>query len=194
MFAGKSTDLLAKYDRAVRWKRPTLVIRPAVDSREPLTHAGREIPYVTVESTAALDELLFEDVLDQDGTYLGERTTADVLLVDEVQFFDQIPTGAPETLSEVLERARRRGVAVTAYGLDLDALGKPWRTTQDLMAIADQVRKLTAVCPKCGEDAPLTQRTAPWSVSPERAVGGASEYEARCRACWCRPATPPPGE
>jgi thymidine kinase len=100
--------------------------------------------------------------------------------IDEVQFFDASIVDAAETLAS-------RGVRGVAAGLDQDWRGRPFGPMPALMAVAEYVTKLHAVCARCGGAATRSQRLV--AAEGQLFVGGAAEYEARCRACFVPEAT-----
>jgi thymidine kinase len=99
----------------------------------------------------------------------------EVVGIDEGQFFDN-------ALVEVANSLASRGVRVIIAGLDQDYTGKPWEPMPQLLATAEYITKMHAICMKCGQPANYSQRTF---ESDERvAVGAADKYEARCRRCF----------
>jgi thymidine kinase len=105
-----------------------------------------------------------------------------VVGIDEAQFFDEAVVDAAELLAS-------RGARVIAAGLDQDWRGRPFGFMPALLAVAEYVTKLHAVCTRCGGAATRSQRLV--AAEGQLFVGGASEYEARCRACFVPEATPP---
>jgi len=152
MASGKSTELLRRYQRSVLGGNPALIFRSSADTRPFIARGHPPIP--------ALPE-----------TALQEATSDHPWLIDEVQFIEFLPS---------LLRVRcQEPLRVAVFGLDLDAEGRPFPVTAELLAMADEVVKLTAVCTVCGADAPMTQRTKP-GVS----VGDLDAYQPRCRGHW----------
>ena len=98
-----------------------------------------------------------------------------VVGIDEVQFFDDAIVGAAESLAT-------RGVRVIAAGLDQDWRGQPFGPVPALMAVAEYVTKLHAVCAQCGARGTRSQRLV--AAEGQLFVGGSAEYESRCRACF----------
>jgi thymidine kinase len=98
--------------------------------------------------------------------------------IDEGQFFDP-------SLVEVVESLADRGVRVIVAGLDQDYRGRPFEPMPQLLAIAEYVTKTLAICMKCGAPANRSQRLVP--DTDRVVVGGAAQYEARCRSCFTPP-------
>lgn len=168
MFSGKTDELIRRMRRAVIAHQKVQVFKPAIDVRyavEKVTsHAGADFDAIPVEQ--AVD--IF-DRLDADTTVVG---------VDEAQFFDN---GILEVTSGMAER----GIRVLVAGLDQDFRGEPFGPMPMLMAKAEHVDKLQAICMVCGEPASRTQRLVngkPARFDDPVVIVGASElYEARCR-------------
>jgi thymidine kinase len=168
MFSGKTEELIRRVRRAKIARQKVQVFKPALDTRyavEKVTsHDGLGTEAVPVDSSQAILNLIEPD------------TT--VVAIDEVQFFGPEVLGACQTLAG-------RGVRVIAAGLDMDFRGEPFGPMPLLMAEAEQVDKLQAICVVCGAPASRTQRLIdgrPASYAdPIILVGGSESYEARCR-------------
>ena len=168
MFSGKSEELIRRIKRATFAKQEVKVFKPAIDNRysseSVVSHNGTSI----VCHAIASPEEIFQ--------YISKET--DVIGVDEVQFFDESIVGTLTSLAD-------QGYRVIAAGLDLDFRGEPFGVVPDLMALAETVTKLQAVCSVCGSPASRTQRLIngkPASYDDPVILVGASEaYEARCR-------------
>jgi thymidine kinase len=165
MFSGKTEELIRRIKRAAFARQRIQAFKPRIDDRYDRTrivsHGSLAIDAVAVRSS----ESLFNRV--QDDTQ--------VVAVDEAQFFDR---GIVEVANQLADSGRR----VILAGLDQDYLGRPFPPMPDLMAIAEEVTKVRAVCTVCGRDACRSQRLQ--SDSGTVLVGGADKYEARCRACF----------
>jgi len=174
MFCGKTEEMIRRLRRAKYGRKPVAAYKPAKDSRYHLTdvvsHAGAAFEAVPVQSSA---ELLKQASMLGPGAVIG---------IDEAQFFDL-------DLVDVVRALATAGQRVIIAGLDLDFAGKPFGPMPLLMAEAEEVFKVHAVCLVCGGDATRSQRI---TASTETVlVGGAKDYEARCRAHWSPRPLPP---
>lgn len=170
MFSGKTEELIRLVRRSLYARRKVQVFKHALDTRietsEVRSHNGILYEAAAVSSS----EELFERV---------GRTT-DVVAIEEVQFFD-------ERIVEVCRRLADGGYDVIAAGLDMDFRGQPFGPMPRLLAEADDVLKLHAICARCGRDASRSQRLIDGEPAPASAptilVGAQESYEARCRHC-----------
>jgi thymidine kinase len=166
MFSGKTEELLRRLKRARLARQRIQLFKPRVDQRydesKVVTHEGVNADALPV---ATAQELL--QLVDLDHTA--------VVGIDEVQFFDAAIVGACDTLANA-------GIRVICAGLDQDYRGQPFGPMPQLMAIADYVAKLHAVCARCGGEASRSQRLV--AQQAQLFVGGAAAYEARCRQCF----------
>jgi thymidine kinase len=168
MFSGKTDELIRRLIRSTIAKQKVQVFKPAIDIRYAVekvaSHAGSTYDATPVEKAVEI-----RSKLDNDTTVVG---------IDEAQFFD------PEIVVVVQELAAR-GVRVIVAGLDTDFRGEPFGSMPMLMAEAEDVLKLHAICMVCGENASRTQRLVngkPARFDDPVVIVGASElYEARCR-------------
>jgi thymidine kinase len=171
MFSGKTEELLRRLKRVRLARQTYMLFKPRVDNRYD------EVKVVSHEGLAA-DAVPVDDA--QELLALVRQTP--VVGIDEAQFFDDGIVAAAESLAS-------RGVRVIAAGLDQDWRGAPFGPMPALMAVAEYVTKLHAVCARCGAPGTRSQRLA--AAAGQLFVGGAAEYEARCRACFSpRPETP----
>ena len=169
MFSGKTDELIRRLIRATIAKQKVQVFKPAIDVRyavEKVTsHAGANYEAIPVAHAA---EILAK--LDQDTTVVG---------IDEAQFFDL-------EIADVAQELATRGIRVLVAGLDMDFRGEPFGPMPLILAKAERVDKLHAICMVCGDDASRTQRLVngkPAKYNDPVVIVGASElYEARCRA------------
>jgi len=169
MFSGKTDELIRRLIRATIAKQKVQVFKPAIDVRyavEKVTsHAGSNYDAIPVERAANIREKL-----DTDTTVVG---------IDEAQFFD------PEIV-QVAQELAARGIRVLVAGLDMDFRGEPFGPMPLILAKAERVDKLHAICMVCGDEASRTQRLVngkPAKYNDPVVIVGASElYEARCRA------------
>jgi thymidine kinase len=170
MFSGKTEELIRLLRRAVIARQQVQVFKPAIDDRfhvEKVTsHVGQAFEARPVKNSTEIMDLL-------------EPATT-VVAIDEVQFFDGNVVAVCESLAE-------KGIRVICAGLDMDFRGVPFGPMPDLLARAERVRKLHAICVICGEEASRTQRLVegePVAYDDPIVMVGASEaYEARCRRC-----------
>ncbi|MBI4600159.1 thymidine kinase [Candidatus Uhrbacteria bacterium] len=169
MFSGKSEELIRRLRRLAVAKKKIIVFKPAMDNR---WNRRNELVSRSGTAFAAYPVLTPLEMLDKSVEY-------DVVGIDEAHFFDQ-------TFLSVISDLRASGKQVIVAGLDMDFRAEPFEHVATLLAIADEVIKLDAVCMSCGGRATLTQRLiqgAPAQRNAERLVVGDEEYEARCRAC-----------
>lgn len=168
MFSGKTDELIRRLVRATIAKQTVQVFKPAIDVRyeaqKVASHAGSTFDAIPIQNSAEILERL-----ERGATVVG---------IDEAQFLD----------AEIVPIARRlaeRGVRVIIAGLDTDFRGEPFGAMPALMAEAEHVSKLHAICMVCGDEASRTQRLvngAPARYDDPVVIVGASElYEARCR-------------
>lgn len=170
MFCGKTEELLRRIRRAAIARQHIQVFKPAIDYRYGLariaSHNGLAWESEAIDSSAAIL------------AHLRPETT--VVAVDEVQFFD-------EGVADVCDQLAHRGLRVICAGLDLDFRGEPFGPMPRLIAQAEQVDKLHAICVVCGASASRTQRLIDGQPArygdPIIVIGAAETYEARCRDC-----------
>jgi len=165
MFSGKSEELIRRVRRAQIARQKVQIFKPTIDARYDeahiVSHSDMKMPSEVVSSA--------EEIL--------ARVAADteVVGIDEGQFFSG-------DLVETVASLAGRGVRVIVAGLDQDYLGRPFEPMPQLMAVAEYVDKMLAICMQCGAPANRSQRLV--AASDRVVVGGAAEYEARCRACF----------
>lgn len=170
MFSGKTEELIRRLRRAKIAKQRVEIFKPSVDVRyseeEVVSHDENAIASTPVHTASQI---------------LLMGAGADVIGIDEAQFFDA-------TLVEVVEELARQGKRVIIAGLDQDYLGRPFEPLPALMAVAEYVTKLHAVCVMCGAPANHSQRLV---QGDEQVLLGAKEvYEPRCRRCFKPEAAP----
>jgi thymidine kinase len=171
MFSGKSEELIRRVRRAVIARKKVQVFKSHLDERyggvySVTSHDGTAVEAQPVDSSGQILRLV--------------RTDADVIAIDEAQFLD-------DGVVEIASALAGRGVRVVLAGTETDFRGEPFGPMPRLLAVAEQVDKLHAICVCCGEPASRNQRLidgqpAPWN-SPTILIGGAQSYEARCRHC-----------
>jgi thymidine kinase len=164
MFSGKSEELIRRIRRAEIARQRTQIFKPAIDTRfdekRIISRDNRGLDAIAVATVAELrSKVLF-----------GVK----VIGVDEVQFFD-------DQIVEVCMEMADAGVRVIVAGLDQDYLRRPFGPMPQLLAVAEYVSKMHAVCVRCGSPAHYTQRVAGGNSQIE--IGDGS-YEARCRMCY----------
>ena len=168
MFSGKTEELIRRVRRALYARKRIQAFKHALETRaepeEIRSHAGLRVAAVAVSSSSEILSSV------EPGT--------DIVAVEEAQFFD---TGVLSALQGLADA----GYEVVASGLDQNFRGEPFGPMPDLMAVADEVVKLRAICARCGRDASRTQRLIGAEPAPASAptilVGAAEHYEARCR-------------
>ena len=168
MFSGKTDELIRRLRRARIARQNVQVFKPVIDNRYGLekvtSHAGTEFEATPVPAADQITPLV--------------RPGTTVVAIDEAQFF------GPE-VCRVVQQLAAAGVRVIVAGLDQDFRGEPFGPMPQLLALAEDVAKLHAICAVCGEEASRTQRlidNQPASFDQPVVVVGASEmYEARCR-------------
>lgn len=162
MFSGKTEELIRRMHRAQIARQPVQMFKPIIDDR----YAKEFVVSHNQNKKESLPVAKAYDILN-----LLQDTTR-VVGIDEAQFFD------PEIV-ELVEKLSNRGLRVIIAGLDMDYKAKPFGKMPELMAIADSVTKLSAICVVCGGPASRTQRLA--QDSEQVLVGAQGMYEARCR-------------
>ena len=168
MFCGKTDELIRRLRRATIARQKVQVFKPKIDVRyaeqRVTSHAGSGYDATPIECAAQIN-----DHLDPETTVVG---------IDEAQFFDN-------GLTDIVQELADRGVRVIVAGLDTDFRGEPFGPMPALMAKAERVDKLNAICMVCGGPASRTQRLVNGKPAhyhdPVVIVGAAELYEARCR-------------
>ncbi len=178
MFSGKTEELLRRIRRAEIARKKVQVFKPTIDRRY-------GVERVASHNGVARDDAI---VVTSSGEILGLLDPAtEVVAVDEVQFFD-------EGVVDLCDLLADRGMRIIAAGLDQDFRGEPFGPMPRLLAIAERVDKLTAICVLCGASATRTQRLIDGKPAryddPIILVGGSESYEARCRNCHEVPGRP----
>lgn len=164
MRSGKSSELIRRIERARLAYLPTIIVRPATDTRSKPNQ---------IESRNGLASKAI--VVESAKEILKYSNHAVVIGMDECQFF------SPDVTDVVIALLRQKK-KIIASGLDLDYRGKPFGPIPELLAIADRVDKLLAVCRKCGSD--FACRTQRMVNSNEQILVGDAAYEARCLSCF----------
>ena len=162
MFSGKTEELIRRVRRAQIARQKIQIFKPATDNRyheeNVVSHNSQEVKAVAVDRPVQI----FQKLLD----------STRVVAIDEVQFFGK-------DIVKIISKLVRRGYRVICAGLDQDYRGVPFGPIPTLMALADDVVKLKAICSVCGNPASRTQRLV---ANQEKVLVGESDmYEARCR-------------
>ncbi len=168
MFCGKTEELIRRLRRAAIARQKVQVFKPAIDTRygegKVKSHSGSDFVAIPIRSASELLEHLQPDT-----TVVG---------IDEAQFFD-------DQIISIVQQLADHGLRVIVAGLDTDFRGEPFGPMPVLMAKAERLDKLNAICMVCGELASRTQRLVNGSPAryddPIVIVGAAEMYEARCR-------------
>lgn len=164
MFSGKTEELIRRLKRAKFANQKVEIYKPAIDVRysddQVVSHDSHSIPSTPIDSPASM-LLLSSDV--------------EVVGIDEAQFFD-------ETIVEVVQKLADRGIRVIIAGLDMDFAGKPFGPMPALMAVAEDVQKVHAICVKCGSPAQFSHRLSKSNSLVE--LGEKDIYEPLCRHCY----------
>ena len=188
MFSGKTELLIARLHRALYARKRLRILKPAHDTRTQGFIAARTVnPDGTTEVSDKLSAVMVRG--EEDFWRVAGPEDYDVLAVDEAQFF---PLDEPlkdslgwfgRAIRSLLRERRDSGLRIIVAGLDMDFAEQPFGPIPGLLAIADQVEKLTGVCMVCGSDAGyISQRLIPGER--QLVVGDAGEYQVRCRACY----------
>lgn len=163
MFSGKTEELIRRVRRAQIGRIKVQIFKPTTDTRyhetDVVSHSSQSIRSVPVQSSIQLLHNLFDSTR--------------IVAIDEVQFFD-------DSIITVISKLAMRGYRVICAGLDTDYRGIPFGPMANLLAVADKVDKLHAICSVCGEAASKTYRKI--TSSEKILLGEADVYEARCRS------------
>lgn len=165
MFSGKTEELIRRLKLSQIAKQRVEIFKPGIDNRyseeQLASHSGDRIKCTPVNLASKVIELV------------GDHTR--VVGIDEAQFFD-------DSIVAICQKLANRGLRVIVAGLDQDYLGKPFGPMPQLLAIAESILKLKAVCMVCGGLATRSQRLT--GENQQVVVGASDHYEARCRACF----------
>ena len=164
MFSGKTEELIRRMKRAQFAKQTVEIFKPCIDVRysedKVVSHDSHSIHSTPISSPSQMLEL---------------SNDVEVVGIDEAQFFDN-------SLIDVVQTLANRGIRVIIAGLDTDFLGKPFGPMPALMAVAEDIQKVHAICVKCGSPANHSHRL---SKSEELVLlGEKDEYEPLCRHCY----------
>ena len=170
MFAGKTEELIRRANRLQYAKKKYLVFKPTIDDRysttEIVSHSNYRKNSISIKHSNEILNYLTDDI--------------DAVIIDEVQFFDENVINVAEWLAD-------KGLRVICGGLDCDFKGHPFKIVAELLARAESVTKLNAICNVCGQPATRTQRIIDghpaYEDDPIILVGATEAYEPRCRKC-----------
>ncbi|VWL85642.1 thymidine kinase [Oceanivirga miroungae] len=170
MFSGKSEELIRRLRRANYAKQKILVFSPSIDNRYGengiYSHNKNTVPAYSVSSLEQMEKILQENI------------DVEVIGIDEIQFL-------PEGIVELCKKYVDLGKRVIVAGLDQDFRAEPFKPLPELMALADDVTKLKAICMVCGKNAYSSQRLIngepAFEDDPLVSIGSVENYEARCR-------------
>ncbi|MEC9485745.1 MAG: thymidine kinase [Candidatus Izemoplasma sp.] len=170
MFAGKTEELLRRVRRLEYAKKNIVVFKPSIDDRyadnEVVSHNNSRTKSVNISYARQIFEHIDKDT--------------DVVAIDEIQFLD-------EEVVKIVDFLASKKIRVIVSGLDKDFRGEPFSFMPKLLAIAEYVTKLTAICVSCGRPATRTQRLVNGKPAkykdPIVLIGAEESYEARCRKC-----------
>ncbi len=164
MFSGKTEELIRRLKRAQIAKQSVEIFKPSVDTRydkeDIVSHDRTQIPSRTIHHSSQI-------------LILGDQV--DVLGIDEAQFFD-------DGLIDVCNKLANRGTRVILAGLDMDFQGKPFGPIPQLLACAEFVTKVHAICMDCGEIAHFSKRISP--IQDQILLGEQDNYRPLCRRCY----------
>jgi thymidine kinase len=165
MFSGKTEELIRRVKRAQIAKQKIQIFKPEIDNRyddkKVVSHSSLSIEAVPVKDSRDILGRVFDSTR--------------IIAIDEIQFFD-------ENIIDVVSRLARRGCRVICAGLDQDYKGNPFGPIPHLLAIADSVLKVQAICTVCGVAASKTYRKVEKNCHEQVLVGETEMYEARCRS------------
>ncbi|MEO6916938.1 MAG: thymidine kinase [Chitinophagaceae bacterium] len=164
MFSGKTEELIRRLKRARIANLKVEIFKPAIDIR-----------YHQMDIVSHDENSVNSTPIDNSQTILLMANDVDVVGIDEAQFFDDM-------LPEVCDQLALRGTRVIIAGLDMDFAGKPFGQMPFLLAKADYLTKLHAICVKCGNIANYSYRKT--GEASQVLVGAQSMYEPRCRPCY----------
>lgn len=164
MFSGKTEELIRRVRRAEYAKQRVQIFKPELDVRYAkdgvVSHDARQLKAAAVKSPSEI---------------LNKVSDPDLVAIDEVQFFDS-------SVIDVCQELANKGVRVVVAGLDKDYSGKPFGPMPQLMALAEYVDKIHAVCLRCGELANFSYRKE--DTKQLIVLGEKENYEPLCRSCY----------
>lgn len=166
MFSGKTEELIRRIKRVEIAKIPTLIFKPTIDQRysenDIVSHNETSLSAIKIDKSIQI-----LDFIQPENQVIG---------IDEVQFMDH-------ALIEIVEGLALKGIRIIVAGLDMNYKGKPFGIMPDLLAIAEYVTKVHAICQQCGNLATHTYKK-PSTILDEIEIGAKDKYEPRCRKCY----------
>ncbi len=167
MFAGKTEELIRRVKRCLLANQKVAIIKPDIDKRysseDIVSHEGRQLKAIPIKDIKKAYDLISPD--------------HDVLAIDEAQFFS-------EDIVEVSTYFANRGLRVIVAGLEMDYRGFPFGPMPQLLAVADHITKLHAVCVRCGAPALFSHRKS--KEEGVVVIGSLDKYEPLCRSCFLK--------
>jgi thymidine kinase len=164
MFSGKTEELIRRLKRAKYANQRVEIYKPKIDTRyddvQVVSHDSNAILATPIENSSKL---------------LENTEGVNVIGIDEAQFFDA-------GLTEVCQKLATRGIRVIIAGLDMDFRGEPFGPIPSLLAVAEYITKVHAICPHCGNLATHSYRKV--SNNEQVMLGEKDSYEPRCRTCY----------
>lgn len=164
MFSGKTEELIRRLKRAKIARLKVEIFKPVIDTR-----------YSVTEVVSHDENSILSSPVENSGNIMLLVGNVDVVGIDEAQFFDN-------GLIEVCTQMANMGIRVIIAGLDMDFKGKPFGPIPGLMAIADHVTKVHAICMRCGDVAQFSHRLS--KTDKLVLLGEKDEYEPLCRSCF----------
>lgn len=164
MFSGKTEELIRRLKRARIANQRVKIFKPSIDVR-----------YHPEHIVSHDENMIHSTPVDNSGRILELADDVDVVGIDEAQFFD-------DGIGEVCNQLALRGIRVIVAGLDMDYTGKPFGQIPSLLAIADYITKLHAICMVCGNIANYSYRKT--AEDSQVVLGEKNIYEPRCRTCF----------
>lgn len=166
MFSGKTEELIRRIKRAQIAHLKTEIFKPAIDNR-----------YDAINVVSHDENMIVSQPVQHSQNILLLAQDVDVIAIDEAQFFDA-------GIVSVCQQLALNGIRVIIAGLDMDYLGKPFGSIPQLLAIADYITKLHAICVHCGNIASMSYRKT--KQSGQVVIGELDMYEPRCRVCYTK--------
>lgn len=164
MFSGKTEELIRRLRRAQIADQKVEIFKPSIDKRydesNVVSHNMNSIPSTTISNSKELLKII---------------QSPEVVGIDEAQFLD-------DYLPEVCQQLAKNGIRVIVAGLDMDFRGKPFGPIPNLLAVAEYITKVHAICQHCGNLATHSYRLT--SLEDTLLLGAKENYEARCRTCF----------